>query len=94
MAEVLKVLGLAYRARKLVLGEEVLNQIKKVKLLFIASDISEKSRARFSKKCQYYDIKHIDDFTCEELSLALGKNNVKVIGVIDEGFTETILKKI
>lgn len=94
MAEALKVLGLAYRARKLVLGEEVLNQIKKVKLLFIASDISEKSRIRFTKKCHYYNIRYIDDFDGEALSLALGKNNVKVIGVIDEGFTETILKKL
>lgn len=94
MAEALKVLGLAYRARKLILGEEVLEQIKKVKLLFIASDISEKSRQRFLKKCHYYNIDYIDAYDTEELSRALGKDNVKIIGIIDAGFTKTILKKI
>ena len=73
MAEALKVLGLAYRARKLVLGEEVLNQIKKVKLLFIASDISEKSRIRFTKKCHYYNIRYIDEACCDTVRLSRRK---------------------
>ncbi|MBQ6334358.1 MAG: ribosomal L7Ae/L30e/S12e/Gadd45 family protein [Erysipelotrichaceae bacterium] len=94
MADALSTLGLAYRAKKLVLGEEVINRIGKVKLLFIASDISEKSRERFEKKCHYYGIAHVDDFDSSQLSMALGKNNVKVIGITDEGFTQAILKRI
>jgi len=93
MDKTLSTLGLAYRARKAVLGEEVLNRIGKVKLMFIASDISEKSRERFEKKCHYYDIVHIDRFDSESLSDALGRNNVKVIGILDEGFKETLLKE-
>ena len=93
MADALKTLGLAYRARKTVLGEEVLNRIGKVKLLLIASDISEKSRERYEKKCYYYGIDHIDDYSSNELSEALGKNNVKVIGILDEGFKDALLKK-
>ena len=93
MADILNTLGLAYRARKAVLGEEVLNRVNKVKLMFIASDISEKSRERYEKKCYFYGIDHIDDFSGEELSSALGKNNVKVIGVLDEGFKNALLKK-
>ncbi len=92
MADKLKTLGLAYRAKKVVLGEEVLNRIDKVKLLFIASDISEKSRERYEKKCHYYEIDHIDDFSGEELSSALGKNNVKVVGILDKGFKDALLK--
>ena len=46
MDDVLKLLGLAYRAGKLILGEEVLRRIRKVRLLFLASDISEGSRER------------------------------------------------
>ena len=92
MADKLKTLGLAYRAKKVVLGEEVLNRIDKVKLLFIASDISEKSRERYEKKCHYYKIGHIDDFSGEELSSALGKNNVKVVGILDKGFKDALLK--
>ena len=92
MADTLKTLGLAYRAKKVVLGEEILNKIGKVKLMFIASDISEKNRERFEKKCYYYGIDHIDDYSGEELSSALGKNNVKVIGILDEGFKNALLK--
>jgi ribosomal protein L7Ae-like RNA K-turn-binding protein len=93
MADMLNTLGLAYRAKKVVLGEEVLNRIDKVKLMFIASDISEKSRERYEKKCYYYGIDHIDDYLSKELSEALGKNNVKVIGILDEGFKDALLKK-
>ncbi|MBR6233824.1 MAG: ribosomal L7Ae/L30e/S12e/Gadd45 family protein [Erysipelotrichaceae bacterium] len=94
MADKLNTLGLAYRARKAVLGEEVLNRIDKIKLMFIASDISEKSRERYEKKCHYYKIDHIDEYSGEQLSSALGKNNVKVVGILDKGFKDALLKNI
>ncbi|MBQ6218048.1 MAG: ribosomal L7Ae/L30e/S12e/Gadd45 family protein [Erysipelotrichaceae bacterium] len=94
MADKLNTLGLAYRARKAVLGEEVLNRIDKIKLMFIASDISEKSRERYEKKCHYYRIDHIDEYSGEQLSSALGKNNVKVVGILDKGFKDALLKNI
>ena len=90
---VLHLLGLAYRARKLVLGEMVLKRIKEVKLLFLASDISPKSKERFLKKCHYYQITWIDSYSSDDLSMALGKNNVKVIGITDDGFCQAIWKK-
>ena len=93
MDKMLTTLGLAYRAKKTVLGEEVLNQISNIKLMFIASDISEKSRERFEKKCSFYNIEHIDEFNGEQISNCLGKNNVKVIGIIDEGFKKSLLNK-
>ena len=92
MAEKLDLLGLAYRARRLVLGEEIFHQISKVRLIFLASDISQASRERFEKKCFYYHIEHIDDYCGEQLSAALGKQNVKAIGVIDEGFKNLLMK--
>ena len=94
MDKILNNLGLAYRARKVVLGEEVLNRIEDVKLLFIASDISDKSRQRFEKKCFYYDIQHIDTYSSKELSDSIGKNNVKVLGITDEGFAKNMFKNI
>lgn len=93
MDRMLTTLGLAYRAKKTVLGEEVLNQISNIKLMFIASDISEKSRERFEKKCSFYNIEHIDELNSEQISNCLGKNNVKVIGIIDEGFKKSLLNK-
>lgn len=88
----LSTIGLAYKAQKIVLGEEVLNQINKVKLLIIASNISIKSRERFLKKCDFYNIDYIDSFSCEELSKALGKKTIKVIGITDDGFKKSIIK--
>ena len=93
MTDVLDLLGLAYRARKVVLGEMVLKKIRNVRLLFLASDISPKSKERFLKKCHYYQIAWIDSYSTDELSTALGKNNVRVIGITDDGFSQAILKK-
>jgi len=94
MNSVLSLLGLIYISKKLVLGEEVLNQIKKVKFLFIASDASDKTKERYLKKCDYYNIPYTTNFSGEQLAKSLGKANIKIIGIIDEGFTQTILNKL
>ena len=94
MDEVLKILGLASRARKLILGSDMLKDLSKVKLIFLASDISEKSKERFNKKAYYYQIDIIDIYDSDTLSKAIGKNNIKALGIIDEGFKNTIKDKI
>lgn len=94
MAEALKLLGLIYRAKKLVLGEDVLENLDRVKLVIIASDTSIKNKDRYLKKCYFYNIDYVDKFNSFDLSNAIGKNNVKLIGVIDEGFKETFIKKM
>jgi len=94
MDDTLQFLGLIYRAGKLVLGEEILKQIKKIRLLIIASDISEKSRQRLEKKAYYYQIPMINSYSSEQISSALGKNNVRVIGIKDEKIKQTLLNKI
>ena len=93
MDKALQTLGIAYRAKKLVFGEDVLNNLSSIKLMIIASDISEKSRIRFEKKCNSYNIDILDSYTSEQLSNALGKNVIKVIGITDEGFKKSILDK-
>ena len=92
MNKVLNTLGLAYRAKKVVFGDEILDNFNRVKLLIIASDISEKSRKRFLSKCEYYNVDFIDEFNGDEISKALGKNNIKTVGIIDEGFRKSLLK--
>ena len=94
MNDALGLLGLIYKAKKLVLGEEILKQISKVKLLIIASDISSASRSRFEKKCFYYDIEMIDCYNSKQISNSLGKNNVKVVGITDQGFVKSFKKKM
>ena len=93
MDKSLQTLGLAYRAKKIIFGEEVLNQISDVRLLIIANDISEKSKQRFLKKCEFYNIDYIDKFNCDEISKAVGKSKIKVVGLLDEGFKKSLLNK-
>ena len=94
MDDVLDLLGLIYRARKMVLGDEILKRIRDVKLLVLADDISEKSRERFAKKCRYYSIDIIGGYDGRQLSSALGKSNVKAIGIIDDGFCRALKEKM
>ena len=94
MDSALRLLGLIYRAKKMILGEEVLERFSEVKLLVIASDISDKSRERYLKKCHFYNIDYVDRYTGEQLSSCLGRKNIKTIGIIDEGFTKSFLEKL
>ena len=95
MDKALQLLGLMYKAKKLVYSEdEVLNHLYELKFMLIASDISEKSRERFLKKCSYYKIEYSDKYNTVELSNALGKDNIKVIGMKDKGFVKAFKEKL
>jgi len=94
MDKILSLLGLSYRASKVMLGENCLDNMAKLHYLFIASDISSKQKERYSKKCYFYKLECNDLYTGEELSKAIGKTNVKVIGITDKGFADSIKNKL
>ncbi len=94
MADVLNLLGLAYRAGKLVFGEDTLNRMNKLNFLFIASDSSSKTIERYLKKVEYYDLPYSIAYDHTELSRALGKDNIHIVGIADRGFGQSIIKKI
>lgn len=89
----LSIIGLAKRANKLLIGENCLENISKVKYLFIAYDASEKTKERYLKKCHYYNINFDLEFDSNCLSNAIGMHNIKIIGIIDNGFKELLIKK-
>lgn len=94
---ILNVLGLAYRARKLITGyDPVLRVIRnnKVNLVFIASDASDKTKDTFRKKCFFYNVPINFSFNCDELSNYLGKKLVKIAAICDKGFYDVINKLI
>ncbi|HLQ84255.1 MAG TPA: YlxQ family RNA-binding protein [Pseudogracilibacillus sp.] len=87
----LNLLGLAYRARKCILGEELIIkniQNKHAKIVLIASDISEQTKKKIINKCTTYevDFKLVDDR--ETLGQAIGKSNRVAIAIIDDGFAK------
>jgi len=95
--KVLKTLGLARRAGKVASGEDnVLKLLRenKLKFVFIASDASKKQIDKFTKKCFYYNVDVNNDFTCEELSNAIGKPMCKYLGITDQGFLDALKKSL
>lgn len=93
MDSVLSFLGIARRAGKILYGEKLYEHMKDVKLVFIASDASEKTKERILKKCSYYEIPWIADYGFKEISEAIGRHNVKIAGIADEGMARSVLSK-
>ena len=71
--------------------ENIIKQ--KVKLLIISEDSSERTKSKFIKLCEKYNIPVIIDGDIDTLSKAIGKNNKAIIGIKDINFAESIQKK-
>ena len=96
MDNVLSMLGLATRARKIVTGESfVVDAIrnKRVYLVFLASDAGKNTFKRVTDKAKYYNVDVCTTYTSYELSAAIGKDNRMVVGILDNGFDISIMKK-
>lgn len=94
--KLMNLLGLAYRANKIITSEkEVLRAIKtkKAKMVFVASDSSLKTIDRFDKKCFFHKIPLNLKLNSDELAHALGKNLCKIVTITDDGFKD-IAEKI
>ena len=93
----LNLLGLAYRAKKVVCGEEnVLMNLRsgKCKVVLVASDASSRTIDNFQRKCFFYNAPLVLEFNCEELSKSLGKGMVKIITLTDDGFCKAFLENL
>ncbi|UJF35379.1 L7Ae/L30e/S12e/Gadd45 family ribosomal protein [Paenibacillus hexagrammi] len=88
-------LGLAMRAGKLVTGDEgVMKAIRsgEAKLVIIAEDASANTLKKFQDKCQFYNVKLISMGSKEELGNSIGKEMRVILGVLDGGFAQMLLK--
>ena len=86
-------LGLAYRARKLISGEElVLKEIKskRARLVLLSKDASSNTSKRIVDKCTYYQIPFRIVESREKLGHAIGKNERVVIAILEEGFAKKL----
>ena len=66
---------------------------RKVKLLIISREASERTKNKFKKINQQYNFPIIIDGTIEELSKSIGKSNKAIIGIKDINFASEINKK-
>ncbi len=66
---------------------------RKVKLVIVSEESSERTKSKFIKLCQNYNIPIIIDGNIDDLSKTIGKSNKAVIGIKDINFANSIQKK-
>lgn len=89
----LQFLGLAVRARKVVLGEHQITkeiQAKKARLILLASDTGEQTRKKITNKCKFYNIPYVFVDDRETLSRAIGSSDRVAVAIMDDGFASKL----
>lgn len=92
----LGLIGLAMKAGKVCFGADSVEENivkRKVKLLIISKDSSERTKNKFVNICEKYNVPVIVDGDIDALSKTIGKSNKAVIGIKDVNFAESIQKK-
>lgn len=93
--KILGLIGLATRARKICFGAdsvELAIKKKKVQLVIIAIDASDRTKDKFKKLCEEKKIPIIIEGEIAILSKAIGKSNKAIIGVEDINLAKEIQK--
>lgn len=89
----LNMIGLAYRARKLSLGEETIIkdiQGNKAKLVLLANDIGPQTKKKITDKCKSYQVPYFIVDDRDTLSNAIGKSQRVAVAILDQGFANKI----
>jgi ribosomal protein L7Ae-like RNA K-turn-binding protein len=90
----LSMLGFAKNAGEVTVGEEICRKgimSKKVSLLLIASDMSEKTSNKMKELCNSVSVRYIDGFSKDELSRAIGKNDKVFVGITSKKFSRELI---
>lgn len=90
-------LGLAFRAGKIVTGEEgVLKAVRSgsAKLVIVAEDAAENAAKKYHDKCSYYHIPIIQYGSRAELGGSIGKEQRVALALTDAGFAGLVRKSL
>lgn len=92
MNRVDNILGLAMRARKLSMGDTLIEDIRKknAKLVVICMDASENTKKKLTDKCTFYKVNYVFIDNSVQLNAAIGTFNYMAVGVLEEGFAKKI----
>ncbi len=91
--KILGLIGLAARARKVCFGADMVEERtnkKKVKLLIVAEDASQRTKDKFKKISEKENVPIIIGGEIELLSKAIGKSNKAIIGIEDINLSNEI----
>ena len=94
-SKILGLIGLAARARKVSFGADSVEleaQKNKVYLLILAQDSSSRTKEKFQKISEKYNVPIIITQTIEDLSKAIGKSNKAILGIEDINLASEIQK--
>ncbi|MEQ6375367.1 YlxQ family RNA-binding protein [Bacillaceae bacterium S4-13-58] len=89
-----QLLGLAFRAGKIVHGEEsILREVQsqKAKLVILADDAGPNTSKRLMDKCKYYRVPLFRSMDRQQLGNAIGKHERVALCIIDEGFAAKMI---
>ncbi len=89
-------IGLAMKAGKVCFGADSVEENvmkKKVKLVIISEDSSERTKNKFIDICKKYNIPIITYGDIDSLSKAIGKSNKAILGIKDINFANSIQEK-
>ncbi|SHE84469.1 Ribosomal protein L7Ae [Marinitoga hydrogenitolerans DSM 16785] len=95
--KVVNLLGFASRMRKIIFGKDnireyIRNPKRRKKFIIIASDVGESIKEDTIKRCQSHKVPYVllSNYTKEQLGRALGKDEISVVGVLDENIVNGI----
>ena len=92
---ILGLIGLSARARKICFGSDSVEEKvknKKVYLIIVAEDSSERTKEKFQKLSEQYKIPIIIFEKIETLSKSIGKINKAIIGIEEQNLAKEIYK--
>lgn len=93
--KILGLMGLSARARRIAFGaDSVETEIKKrkVNLIVVADDSSDRTKNNFIKLSEEFNVPIIIGGSIEELSKAIGKANKAIVGIKDLHISKEIQK--
>lgn len=93
--KILGLIGLSARARKISYGAdsvEIQLKKKKVKLIIVAEDASDRTKNKFIKLSNEYNVPIIILSKIDEISKTIGKSNKAIIGIEEENISKEIQK--
>ena len=97
MDRVCGMLGISAKAGKIVAGTDIVIESmkkKKVSLVIVANDASDKTKKEITFKCNQYNTEIIFWGEIDINSKAIGKSNKAIIGILDRGLANSIKKLI
>ena len=90
-----QLIGMAARARKIAVGSIAIEAIRsrKAKLAILSEDASDRTKKQVTNKCDFYGVNLVYADSREMLSNAIGKSNIVLVAILDEGLAKGIVEK-